>query len=106
MLPQDPFHQDAELRANVLAQRPVDRDVGAHGPHQLLGDCPQGGIPQHLHSTVVCLQRVIERQFVSREPDGLAAGVRLAHVLRQMNQLLDHLSRLDGAILVAADRLL
>jgi hypothetical protein len=35
----------------------------------------------------------------------LSARVGLTHVLRQRNQFLDHLSRLDGAVLVAANGL-
>src|SRR6266508_1768976 len=52
----------------------------------------------------VCLQRVVERQLVLGEPERLPASIGRAHLLRELDQLLDDLRRLDGTILVATDR--
>jgi hypothetical protein len=61
---------------------------------------------QYLHRAVVGLQRIVESQLVIAEAERFAARVRLAHVLCERDQLLDHLRCLDRAVLVAADRLL
>ena len=105
MLAQDASHQTAQVGAHVLPHGPVNRDVALDGPHQLPRDVTQRLVAQHLHRAVVGLQRVVEGQLVIRQPQPLAARVGLPHVSRKLDQLLDHLRRLDRAILVAAQGL-
>jgi len=106
VLAQTALDEHAELGPHILTQGPVDGDVAADGLDGLLGNGAQRLVAQHLDGAVVGFQRVVERQLVLRESELLAAGVRLAHVLGELDQLLDHLRCLDSAILVAADRLL
>lgn len=54
----------------------------------------------------VRLQGVIQGELVFLDVPHLATAVGLAHLLRQHNHFLRHLSRRDGAVLTAADRLL
>jgi hypothetical protein len=48
------------VRADVLAQGPVDRDVASHRRDQLLRDASQPLVARHLHCAVVGLERVVE----------------------------------------------
>lgn len=61
---QSTFEQAGDIGAQVLPQRPVDRHIGAHGLDQLACDAAQGLVTQRLHRTVVCLQRVVEGQYL------------------------------------------
>jgi hypothetical protein len=105
VLAQDALDEHAELGANVLAQGPVDGHVGAHGLDELARDAAQGRVAEHGHGAVVRLEGVVEGELVLREAELLAARVGLAHVARELDQLLDHLRGLDRAVLVAADGL-
>jgi hypothetical protein len=61
---EDAFHEHAELRANVLADCPVGRNVFPDGPDQLSGDHPEVLIAQHLHGAIVRLQRIVEGELL------------------------------------------
>ena len=63
-------------------------------------------VAEHLDRAVVGLQGVVEGQLVVGQAEFLAAAAGLAHLLGQLDQLLDDLRRLDGAVLVLADGLL
>jgi len=57
---QDALDEHAELRAHVLSQRPVDRNMVSYRRNQLAGDRPQGLVAQYLDRAVVGLQRVVK----------------------------------------------
>ena len=59
-------------------------------------------VAQHLDGAVVDLQGVVEGEFVLGQPRASPRCVGLAHLLGQLDQLLDDLGGLDGAVLVAA----
>lgn len=85
---------------------PVDGDVRADGPDQFLRDDTEGFIRRTLSRR--CRSFPARRRTRLR-PDTferVAPRVRLAHLFREADQLLDRLRRLDRAVLVAADRLL
>ena len=98
MLSQDPLHQPPQIRPHVLAQRLVDPDIVPNGLNQLAGHFSQGLVAEHLHGAVVRLKpkRVVEGQFVLREPQPLAPGARLAHLAGKLNQLPNDLRGLGG----------
>lgn len=50
---QDVLDQNAKLGAHILAQRPVYRDVAAHGFDQFARDRPQRLIAEYLDRAVV-----------------------------------------------------
>ncbi len=58
------LHEDAEVGPDVLADGPVDGDVGLDGGHQLAGDVAQRLVAEHGHGGVVGLERVVEGQLV------------------------------------------
>jgi uncharacterized protein DUF2442 len=58
--------------------------------------------PHHLYWPALDVDLAVD----SLEAQRLTAPVRLAHLLGQPDQLLDHLGGLDGAVLIAAERLL
>ena len=64
---ENPAHQDAQMRPDVLAQRPVDADVPADRLSQLAGDVAERLVAEHLHRAVVRLQCIVECQFVHRK---------------------------------------
>jgi hypothetical protein len=81
VLAEDPFDEHAELSPHILAQRPVDRHIVAHGLDQLARDGAQRFVAEYLDRAVVCLERVVERELVLRQAERLAARVGLAQVL-------------------------
>ena len=102
--------QYSEIRARAYFAR--GRNRLTHGRRsqakrdQLPRDVAQRLVAEHLHGAVVDTERVVEREFVVRQPEPLAAGVRLPHLAGEADQFLDHLRGLDRAVLVAANRLL
>ena len=68
---------------------------------QLAGDGAERLVAENLHRAVVGLECVVEGQLVLRQTEALAPCAGLTHLPREPDQLLDHLRRLDGAILVA-----
>ena len=62
-------------------------------------------VAEHLHRAVVDPEGVVG-ELVVRQPEPLAAGAGLTHLAGEGDQLLEHLRRLDRAVLVAADGLL
>jgi len=75
VLAQDALDEHAELGAHVFTHRPVDGHVGTDGCSELASDAAQRVVAQHLHSAVVGLQRVVERELVIAEAHRLAAPV-------------------------------
>jgi hypothetical protein len=105
VLAEDPLDEDPQLRPDVVADRPVDRDVRADGGGQLTGDRQQLGLTEDRHRAVVRFEGVVEGELVIGEAQFDTARVGRAHVGRQGDQLLDDLGCLDRPVLVAAQRL-
>jgi hypothetical protein len=74
VLAENALDEHPQLRADVLADGPVDSHV----------------LPKRLD------------QLVLGEPELLASRACCAHVLGELDQLLDHLGGFDGAVLVFA----
>ena len=103
---EDALDQPAQVGPHALSHGPVDGDGVAHRLQQLPGDGPQGLVAQHGHGAVVGLQGVVEGQLLLGQAQVVAPGGGLPHVSGQVEQLLDHLGRLDGAVAVAAQGVL
>ncbi len=106
MLAQDALDQPAQIRAHILSQRPINRHIIAHSPHQFAGNGAKRLIAQNLNRTIIGLKRVVKSQFILSHTKALTPRLNLAHVLPQLNQLINNIRRLNGAILVAMNRLL
>lgn len=85
---------------------PVDRRVVADSLGDVVRDQPQRVITQYFHGAVVDFQSVVERDFILGQSQTLASGLRVAHLLGQLEQSLDHLRHFDTAGLVAGDGVL
>lgn len=81
MFAQDAFDEHAQLSADVFAQRPVNGDVLPHRLNQFAGDGAERLVAQHFHCAVVCLQSVVEGEFLFGKPEFFAVGVCLPHLL-------------------------
>ena len=68
------------------------------------GRSAQHLVAHDLHSRVVGLERVVERQLVVVEAQLLAALARRLDALGELDQLLDCLFRRDRAVVVLLDR--
>jgi len=102
VLAEDPLDEDPKLRPDVVADRPVDRDVRADGGGQLTGDRQQLGLTEDRHRAVVRFEGVVEGELVIGEAQFDTARVGRAQVGLQGDQLLDDLGCLDRPVLVAA----
>ena len=60
VLAQDTLDDDAQLGADVFANRPVDRHVLLNCLHQLTIDLNQCRLAEHFHRAFVDLQRVVK----------------------------------------------
>ena len=61
------------MGAHVLADGPIDRDVGADRRDQLPGDGAEGIIAEDLDGAVVGFEGVVEGDFIIAEPERFAA---------------------------------
>lgn len=76
MLAQDALDHHPELRANVLAQGPVNRDVVANRLDQLVGHAPQRLVAQHHFAVIGALSRERVRSDVEAVGDLLARALQ------------------------------
>ena len=74
MFAQDAAHQDPEVGAHVLPQRPVDGYVVTDGLDQLLGYGAERVIAQHLYGAIIGLKGVVEGEFVIGQSEFFTAG--------------------------------
>ncbi len=93
------WHHDNRAQPTTLSTpRQIRGDAGAKRTEyaQLL-------VAHDLHCALVLGQRVVERYFLLAQPFFLATLMRRADVLRQLDQLLDHLRRGDGVGVIPCD---
>ena len=88
---EDALDEDTHLGAGAFAVVPVDGRVLAELVDQFMGDDAKRSAAHDLNGLLVLGQRVIEGEFVRREAAFLAARMRCLDVLREPDQLLDHL---------------
>ena len=105
VLAQDALYEHAQMRSDVLSHRPVDSGISANCKDQLLGQCLQGGIAQHLDGTIIDLKGIVASNLVLAEAQLLSPGCVFAHLFRKPNQFLNDLRRLDSPVLVLSYRL-
>jgi hypothetical protein len=98
VLAEDALDEHAQLRTDVVANRPVDRDVLANRLDELPRDRAQRVVTEDLDRAVVGFQRVVERELIVGESELLASRSGCAHILRELDQLLDHLRGLASRI--------
>ena len=104
MLAQHAPHEAAQIRPRALAQRPVDGDVAPHDIRQLARNRAECRFARDRRRGVAGRQRVVEGEFLVRQAEFRAARVRLPHIARERNELLDDLRRLHRAVAVAFER--
>lgn len=68
MPPQDALDNDPHLSAHILSKCPVDGNVLPDGVDQLTGDAAKSFISKHGDGAIIRFQRVIEGEFVVRQP--------------------------------------
>src|SRR4051794_8628686 len=64
VLAQDPLDENAEVRTHVLANSPVDRDVGPDLLGELPGDRQEFGFAEDGDRTVIRLEGIVEGELV------------------------------------------
>ena len=71
--------------------------------HEFSRNCFQCFVTKNLDGAIVHFERIVERQFFVAEAKILAALIGFPHVLSEVDQFLNDLCGLNGAILVLDD---
>src|SRR5688500_14512580 len=92
----------AEVGAALLADGPVDAGVAADGLGDLAGDNHELGVAEDGLGRLVLTEGVVEGELVFSQVELLTTTLCRLDLAGELDQLLDDLDSLDGAVVVAS----
>ncbi len=105
VLSQDALDHCPHLGPDALFHGPINRGVLADRVQQFQRDLLQCFIAKNLNGTVIRFERIVKCQFFLAQAQLFAPLMSHAHIFGEVNQFLDHLRRLERAVLIFVDRL-
>lgn len=86
---------------DLRPRRPIDRHTAAHSRDEFSGDNLEFGNAHDLDCGLIRGERVVESDFIVGQAEVNATFGGFLHLLRQLDQFLDHFLRGDGPIVVS-----